>query len=275
MGFRRKQTSLAAAVILTLQSSPAWSQERLPSDAISTRENDVVNPAQPPMPLLPAPSLPAPSLPAPSLTPPVTLPEPTPAEARVSREAKKASVDVPCVCPECLPAPQKQERYSGHVLLADGATLVLATVGGVIAGNGAPAGETLLALAAGTYALVPPIIHWSRGNVGKGFGSLGLRLGVPVVSGLGLGFLGAIAVGAVSDFSRLGVAYGGFFGGSIGAGLGAITAMVLDASMLAKEDVDPLATDLKTAKRKPSLLTIRPSATWERGGGKLLLGGTF
>lgn len=73
------------------------------------------------------------------------------------------------------------------------------------------------------YALGGPAVHFAHGNVGRGFGSFGLRVGLP---------LGGAAVGALAtsragcDYCALGGAVLGTFGGIGGA-------IALDAAWLA------------------------------------------
>jgi hypothetical protein len=69
-----------------------------------------------------------------------------------------------------------------------------------------------------------PIVHWAHENVGRSFGSLGIRVGAPVVDA----GLGCVAVGNSEEFGCL----GGFVLGGI---LGTAAAVAIDAAALAYE----------------------------------------
>ena len=72
-----------------------------------------------------------------------------------------------------------EKGYGGTMLAVDLSALSLTVL--------APftAGVTLIG-GVGVYALGGPIVHWSHGEVGRGFASLGLRVGVPIASGYAL-----------------------------------------------------------------------------------------
>jgi hypothetical protein len=158
--------------------------------------------------------------------------------------------------------------YGAPIIIADGVSTLVATVGGVATGG------VLTAVGAGTFILVPPIIHWARGNVAKGFGSLGLRVGMPAGGTLIGGIVGVVASGNCSgDFCAFaGLALGGLIGG----GLGIIGASVVDSAVLAHDSgVDDESLPETKQQAKTPNFTIQPSATWEKGGGRVIVGGTF
>ena len=103
------------------------------------------------------------------------------------------------------------------------------------------------------FILGTPIIHMAHGNIGKGFGSLGLRVGVPLT---------AAAIGAISGLiiaSRSGdrdEAAG--TGAIIGASIGVAGCVVIDAAGFAytKELVEERA--VTTARPRPTF-TLAPS----------------
>lgn len=72
----------------------------------------------------------------------------------------------------------RRERrwYGWQFLVVDGLSLVLAIstlgTGSVVQFGVASAGFTFGA----------PIVHWAHGNIGRGFGSLGLRIGLPATA---------------------------------------------------------------------------------------------
>ncbi|MEO6575032.1 MAG: hypothetical protein ABIP89_14405 [Polyangiaceae bacterium] len=122
----------------------------------------------------------------------------------------------------------EEEWYGYQTLIVDAASLGLMIGGAAMASHssGNTGGYVALAGAAG-YVLGAPIVHWTHGRIGPGFGSLGLRVGLPL-SGL---FWGAV-IGAASG-SRHDDAVGagaaiGFVGGMAGA-------ILLDAALLGFE----------------------------------------
>ncbi|APR76861.1 Hypothetical protein A7982_02208 [Minicystis rosea] len=99
-------------------------------------------------------------------------------------------------------------------------TIVPSVLGGAVVG---------LPLGIGGLVLGGPIVHWANGNVGKGFIGLGVNIGA-------IGLLGAAGIGiacASTSCSGEWGALGVFLGGTIGGGLGALTAAIIDASVLA------------------------------------------
>jgi hypothetical protein len=85
------------------------------------------------------------------------------------------------------------------------------------------------------HGLAGPITHWGHRHAGRGFGALGINIGVP----LGAGLLG-LGLGAIG---------GGDFGAFIGAGIGGFTGFVLAPII----DVAALAYDPIPANDTPDL----------------------
>jgi hypothetical protein len=81
------------------------------------------------------------------------------------------------------------------------------------------------------YTLGPPIVHLAHGKVGTAFGSLGLRVGMPLVGA----FVGQF-FGHTGEWGNTGAYVGGL--------VGAIGAQVIDATVLTFEDVPGLRTTL-------------------------------
>ena len=139
------------------------------------------------------------------------------------------------------PAPAKATRtewYGWQILLGDGASLASGIATGLLSepGTGAAVGLT-------GYALGAPVVHWSHGQVGQGFGSLALRVGTPV----SLAFWSFLAFGlSGSDADTATLAAGA----SAVLGMGA--AMIVDVAVLAHEKVPTEATQART-KPEPSL----------------------
>ena len=119
---------------------------------------------------------------------------------------------------------ERTHWYGWQNLLVDGSVIVASA--GLGAANGSAGGVLL-----GTgYLFGGPIVHWSHGQIGRGFASLGIRGGAPLV----FGALGYLAFHGDSSGADL----GGFFGFVLGFGFGALSAIVIDAAALAYEKVD-------------------------------------
>jgi hypothetical protein len=130
------------------------------------------------------------------------------------------------------PAARKPQRrwYGWQTLISDG--LAIGTVAYAIAsaddGEEGDSDAHLFIAGELTYFLGPPTIHWAHGHVGKGFGSLAIRLGSAVVA----------IIGAIQDMSVLGDGDSDPPNGLMVAGaLGMIAAIPLDAAVIANEDV--------------------------------------
>lgn len=95
------------------------------------------------------------------------------------------------------------------------------------------------------HVLSGPIVHWTHGHVGKGFISLGLNVGAPLV----LGAIGLAAGGTSGDV------YGSIAGGFIGFGLGYIAAPIIDIAALSTETVEEEAKD-KSALLPSSVMVV-------------------
>lgn len=239
--------------------------------------------APPPLPPPSAPVAPAAAPPAPA--PPVAAPVAAPAAATPAYvvpegcvEGKDAAGSPLIYCPRPADAPvvqpaTKREWYGWQVLLVDGASL-LVMIGGAAAQSGAVAGTGGLIYLGG-----PAAVHWAHGNVAKGFGSIGLRVGAPFVGALlGLAIGAASCTGSTSsrrtDCAAAGAALG-FLGGYI-AGIS------VDAGVLAFDDVKaetPAQSGASTTRprvAKPSpAVTVLPSAAVTPQGGSVGLVGSF
>jgi hypothetical protein len=201
------------------------------------------------------------------------VPQPTsPVIAADSKVAPSTPAPAPPLVAPAANAASRSEWYGAPIIIADGVSTLVASVGGVATGG------VLTLVGAGTFLLVPPIIHWARGNVAKGFGSLGLRVGMPSGGTLLGGLVGLVASGNCrGEFCG---AAGLVLGGLIGGGLGIIGASVVDSAVLAHdsggqdEPLPPTPSPTNRQAQKPSF-TLQPGATWEKGGGRVFLGGTF
>lgn len=152
-----------------------------------------------------------------------------------------------------MPLPGEQPRYRSRwygwqTLIADGASLGLA-FGGGMADEGA---VTLVGVM--SYFLAAPIVHFCHGHVGKGFLGMGLRVGMPLV--VGLGFMAATNCSGSSD------SYCGLAEFGIGMFVGAAGATAIDATVVARDKV-PV---------QPSVAIV-PMLGRDHAG--LAIGGTF
>jgi len=183
-----------------------------------------------------------------------SMPAPAPGSETVERSA-------PIVVP-VEDATTKTEWYGYEIFATDLSAVGLTLVG--IAANSSRGSDNLAAPlligAVGTYVLGGPIVHVANGNVGKAFGSLGLRLGVPSGTSL-LAF--ALTGGGTScsgDMCGLGPAVAGAFG----FGIGMLAASIIDISAMSYKKV-PVSVPL----------IIVPSLDLQKGAAGLNLVGTW
>ncbi len=187
------------------------------------------------------------------------LPPAAPASP-ASRQAAPAEGPVEPTTSAASPRTTPGEWYGYETLLVDGAGLGLAA--GTLAG-GIPLGVAGLA----TYVLGGPIVHAVHGHGGKVGIDLAVRLGAPAV-GMGIGAAIGCATFSCSKGDFAG--FGAFILGGVGAGVGALTAIVIDAAVLANEPAAP-------AKAKPwnGKATFTPQVSALPGGGAIGVGGAF
>jgi hypothetical protein len=127
--------------------------------------------------------------------------------------------------------------------------------------------STPLVLAFGTFVLAfgtglsgfafgGPIVHWAHGHVGKGFGALGLNVGLTSVGGL-VGVAAICSGGCNGEWSGLTQ----LFGFVIGGGVGLLSANIIDVAALSYETVGPAAEEQSRRRRHPGL-TVVPQVGW-------------
>ncbi len=135
--------------------------------------------------------------------------------------------------PPSLAPSQPESWYGYQTLLVDGIALVALpagialTVNEAKGDNAAIPGLAVTGLGATSYLFGAPIVHWAHGRVGIGFLSLGLRILAPV-AGLGLGAVGSQITNDSKNQDGI----------PVGAGLGALAAIVIDAAVLSWEKPD-------------------------------------
>ena len=229
-------------------------------------------PAEPaPAPTQPAP---APATPAPLAGPGAAAetvpfgPGATPARPTASSAPRRAAPPPP---PPPPPAEDEDERpkpgqwYGYQTLAVDLAGLAVGALS-IRAGSG-----ELALVSLGTYVVGPPVVHFAHGNVAKGFGDFGLRLGLPVggaLVGVGVGCLLG-GCGGRGDFAGYAAAFGGLVGGASGG----VAAMILDWALLSREPGARPPREPKAARGWPVSLT--PSLAVTPAGGALGVGGAF
>jgi hypothetical protein len=251
---------LASATSLFSYASPASAQvpvfqaERAPEPEPPASVEAPLPPAPVPPPGAPAPSALAPPLaganaPAPAKAEVITAPDAhRAAEARAEAEPDLGTGDD-------LDSAPRSRWYGWQTLVADGASLGALILGTPLSEQ-TEAGDTLVGVGLLGYEFVPGIVHFAHRNVGRGFASFGIRLGMPLAGA----FLGAsLASGCNTNFCEAG-------GAGVGVLLGMGGAIALDAAVFAYDD----------PKRSPSrrlglvpLVSVTPQHAWLGIGGHL------
>ena len=146
-----------------------------------------------------------------------------------------------------------QRRWYGwQTLCTDAAAIGLTITAAVLDGNDRTQTPVVL-LAAGSYLLGGPIVHFAHGHQGKGFLSLAMRVGLPVVAG------GTMVL--ASSCSPKDCMGGGLL--MVGAGvLGMIASSAIDAAAIAREDV-------------PREVAFAPVVLFGENGGTVGVAGRF
>jgi hypothetical protein len=160
--------------------------------------------------------------------------------------------------PEEEEEPRKSRWYGWQTLTTDGAALTLVVLSATQDQDAGP----LLALGLGAYAAGGPIVHWAHGRAGVGFGSLGIRIGAPIVG---------VAIGSAMADCPEREDRGSWCGaGEMALGLlvGVGSAMAIDAAVLARE---PAPARERVAAR-PRLV---PGVSLTPDKRALVLNGTF
>jgi hypothetical protein len=122
--------------------------------------------------------------------------------------------------------------------------------------GGGFAAESLEPITIGFVArpLVAPVVHWSHGHVGKGFGSLALNVGGPFTAGL--------ILAPLLDPAR-GCGLVNCVGFGVGVVLGALLAPIIDIAALSTEEAQAPASE--TGIRIHSLSIVPISGAGRKG----------
>ncbi|MBX3208538.1 MAG: hypothetical protein KF764_26130 [Labilithrix sp.] len=212
---------------------------------------------------------PPPPPPKPSAPPIVVAP---PAPVPTQTQAAPAAPPPP-VAPKPEQPQYEKVWYGYQTLIADAASFSL-LVGGIAARSGGVTTAGYLG-----FLLATPIVHMAHGNIGPGFGSIGLRLLVPLI-GLGVGAIAGVIIGSSQGsgaFDRFGNgANGAVTGAVIGGLIAAGGCVAIDAGGLAytKERVDDRAVSL-TRRRPAPWFTLAPSVDVRRDRASFGVAGQF
>ena len=159
------------------------------------------------------------------------------------------------------PKVTREISYSHQTLASDGIAAVL-----VIAAfrqDNPYSGLALLMCGADVYALGAPIVHLANREVGNSLKSLGLRVGLPWLGAMAGGMVGPKDTVKCDGVSGCPGSQESAMGVAIGAGLGALAAVVIDARYVARKRVTEAA---------PS---FAPTASYSPAGWSVGVGGSF
>jgi len=241
----------------TLAQIPVFQTESEPEPEPEASVAPPAEPAPAPAPAGIVPAAPAPGLSS-SRTPPaktdvITVPQASSAEADDDDETEDARLG------------SRRKWYGWQTLAADGTSLAALTVA-VVLSNRAARGSDQKGVSANAtglvwfgllgYELGPGVIHFVHKNPGRGFASMGVRLGLPLAGAI----VGAAAASSCSGFA---CEEGG---AGLGIALGMAGAIALDAAVFAYEDPQkPNPHGLALAP----LLSLTPRQAWVGFGGNL------
>lgn len=155
-------------------------------------------------------------------------------------------------------APVDRHWYGGPILLADGTAVATLMAAARTKNDGVAI--ALAGIGLTSYALAPGVLHAVHGHWGRGLGSAGLRLALPLVGGF---FASQIVHNGTCHYDDDSCKISGFV---TGVGLGVAAAITLDQL---------LAFDRHEPAPKPRALVVAPTLALGRGGGSLGLAGAF
>lgn len=169
--------------------------------------------------------------------------------------------------------PRYEETWYGYQTI----TVDALSLGLLVAGTASRSGSLALGGYLG-FLLGTPIVHMVHGNIGAGFGSMGLRFLVPLI-GMGVGAVAGLIIGGTGgsgDLDSFGRGANGAISGLVIGGLiGTGGCILIDAAGFAytKERVDDHASKLTPRGRMG--LTVTPTLRVERNYAALGIGGRF
>lgn len=175
------------------------------------------------------------------------------------RMASPSSLPPPPLPPPPPPPITREVSYAYQTLLSDGAAAALLAAG--LLRDDADFGVNLYSTGLAIYALGAPTVHFAHGQLGNGFRSLGVRVGLPLLGMLAGGLVGPKR-DSCDDSSSCNRSS---LGTGIGLGLGALAAAALDAGLLARARV---------VDRPPPPL-LAPTVSYHRSGFTLGITGSF
>ena len=146
-------------------------------------------------------------------------------------EAPKVVAPPTDVCTTSPPPPPETRtvdvRYGWQTLAFDGAALAM----GLLETTSSSL-RFLGPAAVGTYLAAAPVVHLHHGHLDRAAGSLGLRVGMPLLGA----FIGAGMAGANSGPNTIESGVSSMAGAAIGMTVGIAGASLLDAFFLAREE---------------------------------------
>lgn len=200
-------------------------------------------PDLPEPPPAPAGANPTPSEPAPRVMPPPASGVAPLAPAKSEQLVKRASVPAPEGDTDGveLSRPQRPRWYGWKTLTSDASAILLTVAALGLEESDVDVDTASLSISALlAYEFVPGIIHFTHKNPGRGFGSMGMRLGLPLAGA----FLGASVASGCDE-------YGCEAGGAaLGFLLGIGGAIAIDAAVFAYDEPE------RADAHHPSLLPL-------------------
>ena len=212
---------------------------------------------------------PAPTTPPPQQPPLVVYPPgvtPAPARPQPTQPAQASGIPVLAPPPNYSAPRYEKVWYGWQALIPDSIAYVLTLTGGFADADGA------VALGLITFGLGTPIIHMAHAEVGRGFGSIGMRIMLPLL-GAGVGAIaGVIATAGKRSGDEVADAAG--TGAIIGAYVGAGGCTLVDVFALGykRQRIEP---DTASTGRRVGGITLAPSMNVGRDRAAIGIGGTF
>jgi hypothetical protein len=169
----------------------------------------------------------------------------------------------------------KKESYGGTIIITDAVGLGIIAGAAIVSASADDVGTNaagIMGLGVTTYMFGAPLVHAVHDNVNNGARSLVARLFLPTVGAAVGGLVGALATGN-DHKSPLHESSGLFWGGVVGASVGAVAATVIDVVAWAHKDTS--LGDSQPPPPPPTGLRMRPTFAATPTGTMAGLGGTF